>query len=125
MPLEISLSIVDETTIKKINAQYRNKNKATDVLSFSFIEGEKIPREKEQPTLLGDIVLCFPVALKQSIENQHSLFYEFARLLVHGLYHLLGYDHERSKQEEKIMQKKEEKLLQYLLKIERIKNLVA
>lgn len=120
-PIEISISIINEKSMKKINKKYRNKNQATDVLSFSQIEGEEFP-EINQFLILGDILICYQVALKQSKENQTNFYSEIMRLVVHGLYHLLGYDHEKSKEEEKIMFSKEKKLLNFLKKKKNIKK---
>lgn len=124
-PLEISILLVDEKKMQLINKKYRNKNKPTDVLSFSQLEGEQIPKEKFQFTILGDIIICLPVAIKQAKENQTFLFQEILRLLIHGLYHLLGYDHERSEEERILMEKKEKQLKKYLLKNAIIKKLIA
>ncbi len=114
--LEISISLITDKQIQKINKLCRNKNQTTDVLSFSQIEGFPIPKDKNQPLILGDILISFETAQKQSIQYQHSFHYELLRLYVHGLYHLLGYDHEKSKLDEKIMYSKETKLINFLKK---------
>lgn len=111
---EVSISLVNNIEIQKINQQYRNKNKPTDVLSFSQLEGEEIPRLKEEPLILGDIFISYEFAKKQSKELNHTFYEELLRLIIHGLYHLLGYDHERSKEEEKIMFDKEIQISEYL-----------
>ena len=113
---EISVSIVNDEEIQKINWNYRKKDKPTDVLSFSQIEGEDFPKIKHQPLILGDILISYETCKRQSIEYEHSFYEELLRLVVHGLYHLLGYDHERSQEEEKIMQEKEQKLIEYIKK---------
>lgn len=91
---EISLSFCTATEIQALNKQYREKDSVTDVLSF--------PALAEVPTL-GDIVICTSRAQEQASELGHSLKRELAFLFVHGLLHLLGYDHEISEDEERIM----------------------
>ncbi len=91
---EISLSFCTATEIQALNKQYRAKDSVTDVLSF--------PALPEVPTL-GDIVICVSRAEQQASELGHSLKRELAFLFVHGLLHLLGYDHEVSEDEERIM----------------------
>ncbi len=124
-PLEVSILIVNKNKMQILNKKYRNQNKPTDVLSFSQLEGEMIPKEKFQPTVLGDIVICLPVAIEQAKENQSLLYQEILRLIIHGLYHLLGYDHERSKEDKVLMEKKEKRLRNYLLKDQTLKKLIA
>lgn len=116
--LEVSLSLLCDSTMQEKNKVYRQKNKTTDVLSFSQIEGEQFPAlpGESAPLMLGDILISVPVCLAQAEEIGHSVQDEFERLFVHGLFHLLGYDHERSKKDEKIMFAKEEKLHHYLSK---------
>jgi probable rRNA maturation factor len=113
---EISVSIIDDEEIQKINHTYRDKDKPTDVLSFSQIEGEDFPKIKDQPLILGDILISYETCKRQSIEYEHSFYEELLRLVVHGLFHLLGYDHERSLEDEKIMQEKEQRLIEYIKK---------
>lgn len=97
---EISLSFCDEAEIQKLNNEYRSKDAVTDVLSF----------EAEDP-LLGDIVICMRRALEQAFSYNHSLQRELAFLFVHGLLHLLGYDHQND-QDEKAMFELQEKILE-------------
>ena len=91
---EISLSFCTVTEIQALNKQYRAKDSITDVLSF--------PAVAEVPSL-GDVVICVQRAQEQADELGHSLKRELAFLFVHGLLHLLGYDHEVSEDEERIM----------------------
>lgn len=76
---EVSVAIVSPLEIKKINQQYRKKNKVTDVLSFLY--------EKKQ----GEIVICYAQVKKQAKANKIPIKKEFARMLIHGCLHLLGY----------------------------------
>ena len=94
---EVSVVLVNEDEIQALNRQYRGIDAATDVLSFSQLEGPHpeygtFPPEYLVP--LGDIVLSTPRMLAQALEYGHSAEREFGFLLVHGLLHLLGYDHE-------------------------------
>lgn len=111
---EVSILIVDNSYIQELNLIYRNQNKPTDVLSFSM--NETLENEPEYETgsevnLLGDIVISLEQALAQSQEYGHSLERELGFLVVHGMLHLLGYDHE-SEDERKLMRSLEEKVMQ-------------
>ena len=88
---EISIATVNNPAIKRLNRLYRGKNRLTDVLSF----GEKI---SEKNKFLGEVIISYPIAKKQAKEHGHSLKKELEILLVHGLLHLLGYDHEKNKE---------------------------
>lgn len=98
--------------MRTLNSAYRGKAATTDVLSFSLREGAFA---NIQPEMLGDIVISLPVAERQARAAGHSTTHELERLLVHGLLHLLGYDHERSPQEARRMERKERQLLERLL----------
>jgi probable rRNA maturation factor len=88
---EIALRIVDETEGRSLNRDYRGKDYATNVLTFPL---------SEEPYLMGDIVLCAPVILRESAEQHKSADAHFAHLTVHGVLHLHGYDHETEEQAE-------------------------
>lgn len=89
---EVSLSIVDKETIHKLNKDYRNVDRETDVLSFPMDE-EAFDNEGNPIFLLGDIVICLDVARNQAAEFGHSLEREMMYLICHSTLHLLGYDH--------------------------------
>ncbi len=97
--------------MRTLNRRYRGKDRATDVLSFSFREGSF---SHIQPDFLGDIVICVPVAVRQAAETGHSVSREIDMLLIHGLVHLLGYDHEISSREALRMKRREQALLKRL-----------
>jgi rRNA maturation RNase YbeY len=98
---ELSVLLVDDQTIQGLNRQHRKIDSATDVLSFPQMEdGEFISH------MLGDVVISVETAKRQAVEHQFSLEQELVLLLLHGLLHLLGYDHERSPKEEKLMKEK-------------------
>ena len=87
----ISVIFTDDKEIKKFNKNYRGKNKATDVLSFSQLEGE-VDKSVISDSL-GDIMISLDTAIKQAKENDLTTEQEVLRLLIHGMLHLLGYEH--------------------------------
>ena len=113
--LYISITLTTPETIRKINKQYRNIDKETDVLSFPMFEKEELDKkikdnDFEHEDVLGDIVISIERVKGQAKEYGHSLERELAYMIVHGFYHLMGYDH--IKEEDKIkMRPKEEKVL--------------
>jgi len=128
--VEISLAVVGDGRMRKLNKIYRGKNRVTDVLSFgnrSVVPylSKAFPRLKKgediefvQPSdgikRLGEVILCYPQAKKQAKRLGHSLEKELTTLFVHGILHLLGYDHEKSDQEAKKMGEIEKKILKGL-----------
>ena len=114
----VSITLTTPEHIHEINKQYRNVDRATDVLSFPMFEKEEIDNkiakhDFEHEDVLGDIVISIEQVEKQAKEYGHSFEREFAYMLVHGFYHLMGYDH--IKEEDKvIMRPKEEKVLEKL-----------
>ena len=103
-----NIIIVDLNTIHEINKTYRDKDSATDVISFA-LEDDKTFIETEY-RILGDIYICLDKAKSQAIEYGHSFLREFSFLTIHGLLHLLGYDH-MNKDDEKIMFNLQEMIL--------------
>lgn len=93
---EISLRLTSDAEIQQLNADFRQQNKPTDVLSFAALETE-LPQAdsiyQQQPVYLGDIIISIETAIRQTSERQHSLAKELAWLSAHGLLHLLGWDH--------------------------------
>ncbi|VAX30106.1 Metal-dependent hydrolase YbeY, involved in rRNA and/or ribosome maturation and assembly [hydrothermal vent metagenome] len=98
---ELSILLVDDQTIQDLNLQHRKIDSATDVLSFPQMEGDEFISH-----MLGDVVISVETAKRQAVEHQFSLEQELVLLLLHGLLHLLGYDHERSPKEEILMKEK-------------------
>lgn len=98
--------------MRALNLRYRGIDKETDVLSFPLYEPREIPKKGEY--LLGDIVINPSKALRQSSEHGLAFKEEIRWLLVHGLLHLIGYDHERSKYAERKMRDKEREILKGL-----------
>lgn len=105
---ELSVLVTDDAEIRSLNHHYRGQDRATDVLSFSQLEGEG-PREVLQ--LLGDVVISWETAQRQAVEYGHTLEAEMERLLVHGVLHLLGYDHEHDEEAARSMREAEERYL--------------
>ena len=108
---ELSILLTDDEKIRKLNKQYRNKNMSTDVLSFSQSEGEENGLEHN---LLGDIVISITTAMRQSSEHNLSINEEIVLLLIHGILHLLGFDHERSDEEGIYMKEKTSELFGFI-----------
>ena len=104
-----SVVFVDEDTIQEINKECRNIDKVTDVISFAFEDNAKMLYNDIR--VLGDIYICIPKMINQAKEYGNSEKRELSFLALHGLLHLLGYDHVNSKEEEKIMFYLQESLL--------------
>ncbi len=100
--------LVDEKTIQDINRDYRHIDKVTDVISFAFEDNDK--KEYNNIRILGEIYICIPRMKEQAVMYGHSEVREIAFLGVHGLLHLLGYDHMK-KEDEEIMFGKQEMIL--------------
>lgn len=120
--LYITIILTTSEDIKEINKKYRNINKATDVLSFPMFEKDELKekilnKDFLYEDVLGDMIISIPKVIEQAREYGHSFERELSYMLVHGFYHLMGYDHIQEK-EKKIMRPKEEKILGEL-KIER------
>ncbi|AZB90048.1 rRNA maturation RNase YbeY [Acinetobacter pittii] len=100
---EIGVACVDLNESQQLNLQYREKDKPTNVLSFpSDIPEEVLPMLDALP--LGDLVICIPVVLQEALEQKKTAQNHFAHLLVHGVLHLLGYDHETSDEDAEEME---------------------
>lgn len=110
--VEVSLSIVDEDQIHKLNKEYRNVDRKTDVLSFPMDE-KSYDDEGNPIILLGDIVICLDVAKDQAIDFGHSFEREIMYLICHSTLHLLGYDH-IEEEDKKVMRTKEKEIMRNL-----------
>ena len=124
--ISYNLSIVDKKDIKKINKEYRDINKITDVLSFPNIDFKKPSSFKNfikddvydvsiidlttDTIFIGDVVMCYDKIIEQSDMYNHSIKREYSFLLVHSLLHLLGYDHIDIKDERKMFKKQDDVL---------------
>lgn len=112
---EVDITLVDDAAIHELNRTYRGIDRPTDVLSFALDEGEEEPEvdDDEIEHLLGDVIISAPTAVRQGEEYGHGLEREMTYLAVHGMLHLLGYDHMEEK-DKLIMRKREEGVLRRL-----------
>jgi rRNA maturation RNase YbeY len=107
---ELSIALVDDAEIRRLNATYRKVDRPTDVLAFAMRDDEG----PLHPELLGDVVISLDTAVRQAAARRVPLADEVRLLLAHGLLHLLGYDHERSPAEARQMFAKQRALLRRL-----------
>lgn len=110
--LYVSVTLTNPENIHKINKEYRNVDRETDVLSFPMFEKNEIDEkiknnDFEHEDVLGDIVISIEKVKGQAVEYGHSFEREFAYMLVHGFYHLMGYDHIEEKDKKEMRQKEE------------------
>ncbi|HEX8749992.1 MAG TPA: rRNA maturation RNase YbeY [Nitrospira sp.] len=104
---DVCLSLIGDRRMRALNLRFRGKDRSTDVLAFAA-RGARTPHATRQPSRpLGDVVISVPTALRQAKRGQRSLDEEIVTLLVHGILHLCGYDHERSEGEALRMQRRE------------------
>ncbi|MEG0976953.1 MAG: rRNA maturation RNase YbeY [Bacilli bacterium] len=103
-----TIILIDDNLMHEMNKKYRSIDRTTDVLSFAFEDNNKMSYNIRQ---LGEIYISIPKMQSQAIEYNHSEKRELAFLVVHGILHLLGYDHTKSKIDEKIMFDKQELVL--------------
>ena len=112
---QVSVTLVDNEAIREINNEHRGIDKATDVLSFPLGDEDSFDTDPETGAiLLGDIVISLERARDQAEEYGHSYRREVAFLITHSLFHLLGYDHVDSEEDEKLMFGKQDKVLEKL-----------
>lgn len=110
--LYVSVILTNPDNIKKVNKQYRNIDKETDVLSFPMFEKDEISNlcNINHEEVLGDIMISIERVKNQAVEYGHSFDRELSYMVVHGFYHLMGEDH-IEKEDKEIMREKEEKVL--------------
>ena len=110
-PVILTITLVDDDEIRQVNLQHRNIDKATDVLSFPLIdEADGAPEfalPPDVPRELGDVIVSYPRAVAQAEEYGHSVERELAYLIVHGVLHIMGHDHEVP-DEQAVMREREE-----------------
>ena len=113
---EITIVLTDDREIRSLNREFRKKDKATDVLSFSPREGRVIAGESERE--LGDVVISIETALRQAHQYECSFDRELTRLLIHGVLHLCGFDHEKvSRAVAQKMRRHERRLLNIFFRV--------
>jgi probable rRNA maturation factor len=99
---ELSVVLTGDAEVRRLNREYRHKDKTTDVLSFPLLEGKKLSSGPEKTVALGDVVISIPQTRRQAAERGIVFSGELALLLVHGILHLLGHDHVTKSQEKKM-----------------------
>ena len=117
-PYEVSLVFTDSETVRRLNRDYRGVDELTDVLAFYMFAREGTDSSFALPpdgvTRLGEVMISYPQAVEQAKEQGHSAQRELALLIIHGILHLLGYDHEKPEEERK-MRDRERELLERCL----------
>ncbi|MCS6302394.1 MAG: rRNA maturation RNase YbeY [Nitrospira sp.] len=117
---ELSLELIGERRMRRLNREYRKKDRPTDVLAFPIREAV-MPRGMRPVTqMLGDVVISLPTAVRQAREARRSIDDELAMLLVHGVLHLCGYDHECNQREAARMSRRERALFHRISPVPRI-----
>lgn len=117
--LHLSLLICGDARIKKLNNEFRGKDKVTDVLSFPLHENLRTSCYSATSLSLGDIAICYPQMKRQARDFKIGSMDEFIHLFFHGVIHLIGYDHEISEKEEKLMMKWEKLALEKFSEIKK------
>jgi len=117
-PYEVSLVFTDSETVQQLNRDYRGVDEPTDVLAFYMLPQKEVDDSFALPpdgvTRLGEVIISYPQAAEQAREQGHSPERELALLIIHGILHLLGYDHEEPEEESK-MRERERDLLERCL----------
>ena len=117
-PYEVSLVFTDSETVQQLNRDYRGVDEPTDVLAFCMLSQKEVDDSFALPpdevTRLGEVIISYPQAIEQAREQGHSTERELALLIIHGILHLLGYDHEEPEEEDE-MRKREKELLEKCL----------
>ena len=103
---ELDVLVTDDATVQELNRTYAGEDEPTDVLSFSLQEGEQMVAAPDGLLHLGEVIISYPTAERQARERGHPVQREVAHLLIHGVLHLLGYDHALP-EEERLMQARE------------------
>lgn len=117
---ELSLDLIGDRRMQRLNREYRKQDRTTDVLAFSTREADVPKGLSCRTSLLGDVVISLPTAIRQARKGGRSVDEELAILLVHGVLHLCGYDHERNAREAERMSRQEQIVLRRISPIPRI-----
>lgn len=112
-PWSVGIVFLSEARMRELNRIYRKKNRPTDVLSFSATEGGAFPDPKGAPKELGDVFVCPSCARASAREQGVDVGEELVRLVIHGVMHLMGYDHATTS-EKRLMFGKQERIVQQL-----------
>ena len=114
---ELGILFVGDQRMRGLNRRYRGNDRTTDVLAFAMREAVAPHAARRTPDMLGDVVISVPTAWRQANEAGRSLEEELAWLLVHGILHLCGYDHERSEKEARRMHRRERMILRSIARL--------
>ena len=114
---ELGIMFVGDQRMRGLNRQYRGKDRTTDVLAFAMREAARPEVSRLMPDMLGDVVISIPTAWRQAKEARRTLDEELACLLVHGILHLCGYDHERGEKEARRMHRRERMILRSIARL--------
>jgi probable rRNA maturation factor len=117
MSAELGILFVGDQRMRGLNRRYRGKDRTTDVLAFAMREAARPQVSCIMPDMLGDVVISIPTARRQAKEAGRSLDEELACLLVHGILHLCGYDHERGEKEARRMHRRERMILRSIARL--------
>ena len=107
---ELGVLVTGDEAVRRLNREYAGEDEVTDVLSFSLREGEEFAVAPEAAAGLGEVIIAYPTAERQAALADRLVLEEVSHLLIHGILHLLGYDHAAS-EEERLMRAKEQALL--------------
>ena len=114
---ELGILFVGDQRMRGLNHRYRGKDRTTDVLAFAMRETSTPHATRLTPRPLGDVVISIPTAQRQARQRGRSLDEELTVLLVHGILHLCGYDHERSEKEARRMHRRERMILRSVARL--------
>ena len=117
---ELSIELIGDRRMRRLNRVYRKKDQTTDVLAFAMRESFTPHPSPLTPVMLGDVVISVPTATRQAEARGHSLAHEIATLLIHGVLHLCGYDHDRGEPEARRMRRKEQAVLRSVLPLPKL-----
>ena len=117
---ELSVTFIGDRRMRRLNRHFRRKDRTTDVLAFAMREAAAPRWVRRSRCLLGDVVISVPTAMRQAKEGRRTLDHELVVLMIHGILHLCGYDHERSDVEARRMQQKEIAVLRSLMPLPKL-----
>ena len=119
LPYEVSLVFTDSEMVQRLNRDYRGIDEPTDVLAFYMLPQREVDDYFALPPdgvlRLGEVIISYPQAIEQAKEQEHSTEQELALLIIHGILHLLGYDHEQPEEGKRMRGREKELLGKYLL----------
>lgn len=106
-PAELSVAVSNDATVRELNRRFRGEDEPTDVLSFALDGDDTFATPPNGPRQLGEVIISYPTAARQAREAGRAIDEELAHLLVHGILHLLGYEHERQADARRMLAREE------------------